>query len=140
MSIAFPDAYGLGLAFRSRGGRWTASCELDGVRYSEFTDSLDESLRRLGLGFVGGIDDRAEVRLGAEYVFLEQTPTLALRLGAWRDQDHQISINRAQAEVGGNQLHLAAGLGIAFQSIQIDLAVDFADFVDTAAISAIYSF
>lgn len=140
VSIAFPDTYGLGVAFRSRGGRWTVSCELDGVRYSEFTDSLDQGLQRLGLGLVNGLDDRAELRLGAEYVFLEATPTVALRLGAWRDQAHQLFITATQAQVGGNRLHLAAGLGVVFERFQIDLAADLSDFVDTAAVSAIYSF
>jgi hypothetical protein len=37
-------------------------------------------------------------------------------------------------------MHYAAGLGVAMRRFQIDLAVDFADRVDTVSLSAIYSF
>ncbi len=32
------------------------------------------------------------------------------------------------------------GFGVAFDTLQLDLAVDFSDLVDTASLSAIYSF
>jgi hypothetical protein len=37
-------------------------------------------------------------------------------------------------------VHFALGLGIALGDLQIDLAVDFSDLVDTAALSFIYQF
>ena len=47
---------------------------------------------------------------------------------------------RALLPRGDDEMHYAAGLGLALQSFQIDLAVDFADRVDTVSLSAIYSF
>jgi len=41
---------------------------------------------------------------------------------------------------GEDEVHFTAGLGLAMQNFQIDLAVDFADRQDTLSISAIYNF
>ena len=37
-------------------------------------------------------------------------------------------------------MHYAAGLGVAMERFQIDLAADFSDGVDTVSLSAIYNF
>jgi hypothetical protein len=37
-------------------------------------------------------------------------------------------------------MHYAGGVGLAFKRFQIDFGIDFSDQVDTASISAIYSF
>ena len=100
-----------------------------------------------------GIDDRAvddvdELHLGAEYVFLNPTSIIAVRLGAWLEPDHQIRatitesspVDRALHLRGEDEMHYAVGLGVALQNFQIDLAADFADRVDTVSLSAIYSF
>jgi len=68
------------------------------------------------------------------------------RLGAWLDPDHQLRETsddlflRALQPRGEDQVHWALGLGVAFQRFQIDVGVDFADQVDTASVSAVYSF
>jgi hypothetical protein len=37
-------------------------------------------------------------------------------------------------------MHISLGLGVAFQSFQVDAGVDFADQVDTVSVSAVYTF
>jgi long-subunit fatty acid transport protein len=136
--LELPTLYGLGIAYQSVDGSLTVSFQWDHVEYSNIVDSLEIDDR--------AIDDVNELHLGAEYVFLGSTPIIAIRFGAWRDPDHQM---RATSDVplahallprGEDEMHYAAGLGVATQRFQIDLAVDFADRVDTVSISAIYNF
>lgn len=99
-SMRFPDVYGLGIAFRSREGRLAVGFEWDRVSYSTIFSSF-------GARQVGGIDqdpdlevqlaadDGDELHLGAEYAFIESTPVIAVRAGAWLDPDHRFrSISR----------------------------------------------
>lgn len=136
--IDFPDDYGLGVAYRAPGGRLTLSAQWKRVEYSDIHDSLnlDDAV----------IDDADHLHLGAEYVFLDWTPIVALRLGAWRDPDHQMRstisdpFNRALRPRGRDETHFALGIGVALRRYQIDLAVDYSDRVDTASLSAIANF
>jgi len=41
---------------------------------------------------------------------------------------------------GEDHVHVAAGLGLAFERFQLDLAADFSELVDTLSFSLIYSF
>lgn len=135
----FPDNYSLGVAYRSGDGRLTVGFEWDRVTYSD-------ALQSLGLDDQG-IDDADEIRLGGEWAFLQSRPLLALRAGTWHDPDHQTQANqnandfeRALVRGGEDELHFSIGLGAAFESFQIDGALDFSDSVNTASLSAIYSF
>jgi len=138
IGLDIPDSYGLGFAYRAIDGRLTISFQWDRVDYSSIPESLnlDDAT----------IDDASELHLGAEYVFLDATPIIALRLGTWLDPDHQMRsttndiIERALLPRGDDEMHYAAGLGIATERYQIDLAMDFADRVDTVSLSAIYNF
>lgn len=133
---AFPKVYGAGIAFQSREGRLTMSLEWDHVKYSEILAG-DPNER---------FPDADEIHLGGEYVFLQSTPAVAVRLGAWLDPDHRLQATqgdvlfRALLPPGDDELHLAAGVGLVFEEFQIDLAVDVSDPVDTAAVSAVYRF
>ncbi|TNF74480.1 MAG: hypothetical protein EP299_07140 [Acidobacteria bacterium] len=145
--IQYPNVYGLGIAYRSADGRWTGSFEWDYVEYSVIMESLKEvEDRDPRFRIPETIDDGNELHLGGEYAFLETTPVVAVRLGAWLDPDHRIQgeesneVSRAMFQPGDDELHIAFGVGIAFKSFQIDLAADFSDLVDTIALSAIYSF
>jgi hypothetical protein len=139
---AYPDVYGLGIAYRSASGALTVAFEWDRVEYSTILDSLDPGLRDPGVG----IEDGSELGVGAEYAFLASSPVIALRLGAWLDPDHRVRsvgdepFGRALLKSGGDQVHYAAGFGLAFKSLQIDLGIDLADSRTTASVSAIYSF
>ncbi len=140
--VALPDVYGLGVALHAAGGRLTVTGEWDRVEYSTLLDSFDPEV------FVPDqrVDDGDELRLGGEWVFLGSRPLAAVRLGVWLDPDHQLRsktddpLDRALFPEGEDELHLAAGFGIAFPHFQIDAAVDFSELVDTASISAIYRF
>ena len=141
--IGFPDVYGLGAAFKSRNGALTASFEWDRVRYSTIIESLDsEALDAEGLA----LDDADELHLGFEYVIIGATPIIALRLGVWMDPDHQVrfvgddEFASALLRGGDDQVHYSAGFGLALREFQIDVGVDLSDLVDTASLSAIYSF
>lgn len=136
--VQFPDFYGLGFAYRHPDGRLTMSFQWDRVEYSDIPDSLGLDDQTM--------DDTDELHLGAEYVFLESTPVIALRLGTWLEPDHQMRATvddpliQAILRRGDDDVHYSAGLGIATQRFQIDLAADFADRTETVSISAIFNF
>ncbi len=139
LAVDFPDVVALGLAFRSRGGRLTVGLEVDHVAYSDLSRSLDEGVEGLGedITFTGRIDDGGELHLGAEYAFLGARPLVAVRWGAWLESNHLV---QGFVDLGDEELHLAVGLGAAFERFQVDLGAEFSDFVDTVSVSAIYSF
>ncbi len=141
--IGFPDVYGLGIAYKSWSGALTVSLEWDRVQYSTVLESMDEEVvdtEELVM------DDGDELHLGFEYVFINSTPIVALRTGVWRDPDHQFryvgddEIVQALLRAGKDQVHFAAGFGLAFEKFQFDLGVDLSDLVDTVSFSAILSF
>jgi long-subunit fatty acid transport protein len=150
--MQFPDVYGIGLAYRSRDGRFTVGLEWDRVEYSSIFSSFDpvviESLEsELDLSNYLVADDGNEFRVGGEYAFLDLNPVLAFRAGIWIDPDHRFrSVHPDNPEhqtlfqAGEDELHFAVGIGLAFKTFQIDLAADFSDLVDTFSLSAIYGF
>ena len=92
------------------------------------------------------LDDGTELHAGAEYVFLETKVLIGVRAGLWVDPDHITSYNgpdvyrRSLLPDEDVQIHYAAGVGVAFERFQIDIAVDLADRVDAVSVSAIYGF
>ena len=120
-------------------GRVTIGFEWDRVTYSDILEST-------GAPPEFELDDGDEWRLGGEYAFLDSRPIVALRLGAWLDPVHRFGysggdyVAQAVLDSGSDELHLAGGLGLAFKRFQIDLGIDVSDPVNTASISAIYSF
>jgi long-subunit fatty acid transport protein len=141
--ITLPDVYGLGLAFRSTGGAVTASLEWDRVEYSNLIDSIQNE--KIDTSETS-VDDVDELRVGFEYVFLRTTPVVAARAGVWHDPAHRIHwigddlLDQAVFSQGDDEIHFAVGVGLAFKNFQLDLAGDFSEVVDTAALSAIYKF
>ena len=135
---AFPDVYGLGVSYRALEERLTLSFQWDRIEYSSIPRSigLDDQT----------IDDADELHFGAEYVFLEWSPVMAVRLGAWLDPDHQMyaivddPYTQAMLPQSDDEWHYTAGLGFATQRFQVDLAADLADRVNTISLSAIYNF
>lgn len=138
-TVEFPDNYGLGVAWRSVDGRLMIGFEWDHVTYSDSLESLQVDDQ--------DTDDADELRVGGEWVFTGTRPLLAVRAGAWHDPDHQARANdqandfvRALLPPGEDELHLAMGLGVAFESFQLDAAYDHAESVKTLSLSAIFSF
>jgi hypothetical protein len=136
--IEFPDIYGLGFAYQGPDGHLTVSFQWDRVKYSSIPISIGVDDQT--------IDDADELHLGAEYVFLGSTPIIAVRLGTWLEPDHQMyatsddPFTQALLPRGEDEMHYAAGLGVAMQNFQIDLAADFGERADTLSLSVIYSF
>jgi len=138
-TLEFPDVLGLGVAFRSSSEAVTVSLEWDHVEYSSIIDSLTFATEEV-------LDDANELHAGLEYAFLQAKPLVAIRVGAWLDPDHRFrneggdAFDRAVTSGGGDEIHLAAGVGVAFGSFQLDLGIDLSDLVDTASVSALYTF
>jgi long-subunit fatty acid transport protein len=142
-SVAFPDVWGLGVAFRSSDGSLTVGFEWDRVEYSVIRETL--ASEQVDTNEVS-LDDANELHLGVEYVLLKTNPLVAFRMGLWHDPDHRFRydgddpFSRALYRSQGDALHLSVGVGIAFRDIQLDLGADFSDTIDQFAVSAIYSF
>jgi hypothetical protein len=123
-----PDVWGAGLAYRSPGGALTIAGELDWVGY--------EGLLEQQLGgeevVLTEYRDAWEYHLGAEVALLKLRPIVAFRLGGWVEPEGGLS--------GDDLYHLAAGVGIAAESFQVDLGADFSDEVDVVSASLIYGF
>ena len=142
--LKVPNVYGLGLAYRSKGGSWTTSFEWDRVLYSSIVRSIG------GSPLVDTdeitLDDADEFRFGFEYAVLGWKPLVAFRGGIWHDPDHTIQtfendpLEQALLPGGQDDTHLSLGCGIAFKNLQIDVGVDLSDLVDTGALSLIYRF
>ena len=138
----FPDVYSLGLAYRSRDGRWTGAGEWKRVEYSTILESFLPAQRDPG----DTLDDADELPLGGEYAFFAGTSVVAVRAGVWFDPDHYFGTRvdepfiRAILVPGEDELHFAAGVGLALRRFQIDLGVDLSERIDTASLSVIYSF
>jgi long-subunit fatty acid transport protein len=134
----FPDVYGLGLSYRGLEERLTLSVQWDRIGYSSIPQSigLDDQT----------IDDANELHFGGEYVFLESSPVIAVRLGAWLDPDHQMYATvadpymQAMLPRGDDEWHYTAGLGLATRRFQVDLAADLSERLNTISLSAIYNF
>ncbi len=154
--ISFPDVYGLAVAFRSADGRLALGFEWDRVEYSTIFESFDPTVVEtidpdLDLSVQLAADDGDELHLGGEYAFLDASPVIAVRVGAWLDPDHRFHStrsgstdddlqHRALFPRGEDEIHISMGVGLAFTHLQVDLGVDFSDLVDTASLSVIYSF
>lgn len=136
-ALTLPDGYGVGFAFRSLSGRTTISFEWDQIEYTDVVDSLELDDQE--------IDDANELRLGGEYVFLDSTPVIAVRLGAWFDPDHLMRGNGQDLVVdalvveGEDQMHFSAGFGLAFETFQIDVGIDLSQTADTLSVSAVFT-
>lgn len=139
-----PDVFGLGFAARLRGDTLTFSFDWVRVEYSDLLEGLDPEV----FDDLPRVDDGDEFHAGVELVFVRRTPLVAMRVGAWLDPDHRFRADPARADLferalfrgGDDELHLAAGFGLAFWDFQLDLAVDFSELVDTASLSAVWQF
>jgi long-subunit fatty acid transport protein len=141
--VSLPDVYGLGIAHRAVGGRLTIAFEWDRVEYSTIFDSVDPRLQ--GEPTVS-LEDGSELHFGAEYAFLDATPVIALRLGAWLDPTHRVRaegdepFSRALFPGADDEIHYAVGFGLAFERLQIDLGVDLSSSRKTVSVSGIFGF
>jgi hypothetical protein len=142
--LHLPDAFGLGVAFRPKKFQaLTLSCDWLRVEYSTITESLDPDIFHEPLL----IDYADELHVGGEYVFMQTTPVIALRLGTWLDPDHRLRAaphhslyNQLFFRAGEDNVHFAAGVGLAFKKLQVDFGLDLSDAIDSVSLTAIYKF
>lgn len=126
-TLRVPDVWGAGLAYRSPDGRVTVSGEVDRLGYRGlFEERLDGELSTFA-----EYRDAWNYHLGAELALLARRPILALRLGGWLEPE---------ADLGDDVVHLAAGVGIAAERFQVDLAADLADELNVVSASLIWAF
>ncbi len=151
--FAVPNVFSAGLAFRPTDA-WLFSLDVNFVEYSKLTDDVDSIFP----GVVANldVDDGTEVRLGAEYAFLDMATPMFLRAGVWFDPDHRLAyggptptdcnidfeacVDAVLFTKGDDETHFSLGLGWAFTSFQLDLAADFSDIVDTYSVSGVMRF
>jgi len=131
-----PSAAGAGLAWRSPSGRLTLAGQLDYLAYRGFLGSLVENF--LGLHSRGNPEARPyqsawEGHFGGEYALLSRRPVVAFRAGAWVDE-HSGDLEHDRV------LHMAGGVGVAGERLQVDLGADVSSVLDTVSLSVIYSF
>ncbi len=143
-----PDVYGLGIAYRPT-ETITIMIDYNHVKYSQLATDLinifgpevaEPELDRFTA------DDADELHLGFEYFFLQSRIPIAIRLGSWYDPDHKIRFEgespdfRALFQPGDDQIHYSAGFGISTRRLQIDVAFDGAENVQTFSFSTVIRF
>ena len=109
--------------------------------------TIIESLDPAQLPVTATVDDGDELRIGAEYVFVKTTPIVAVRGGVWFDPDHRLRATEdanvvvtALRPPGEDEVHVAAGVGLVFKKMQLDLGADLSERVDTVSLSLIFKF
>jgi long-subunit fatty acid transport protein len=162
-----PDSFALGGSYRVNDAL-RLNVEYDFVRYSEllngdgngrpvettgkFTPFADAQARFEGEALVQylTVDDAHQLRVGGEYVVKTGPPLVALRFGTWYDPDHRQRFenpdptNRVLQSYeiglpkGENEVHFAAGLGLAFSRFRIDGAFDLSPRINTFSISSVF--
>jgi long-subunit fatty acid transport protein len=145
-----PDVYGIGISYNPMP---PLRINVDAVQvdysnlvddfFSIYTDIQDNPDYRR--------EDVTEIRVGAEYYFLNSRIPWALRAGWWQDPEHnlryagpQTSPNQVGATIlfpeGEDQDHFSIGIGVAFTNLQIDAAYDTSDKYKVGSLSAKYIF
>jgi len=153
-----PDVLGIGLAIRPTQS-FTILIDVNQVDYSSLTENMvdifDDSPDADTLATLAKLraDDVTEIHLGFEYVLANMKYPLAIRAGAWQDEDHKISFRgtpdgtvdergKSVAFFQGEDVdHVALGLGMVFgETFQLDLGADLSDLVDTVILSGVLRF
>lgn len=151
-----PHVLSVGLAFKPN-DHWTFSFDANRVRYSRLSDNLESIFNQPPPPLA--VRDGTELRLGAEYAFLDAATPFFVRAGVWRDPDHRLAFRGAapsnctvsfEAESlclaaalypkGSDETHFSFGLGWSWSNFQLDVAGDFSDLVDTYSVSGVFKF
>jgi long-chain fatty acid transport protein len=111
------------------------------------------------------VDDVFEPHLGFEYAMLEMERPVFLRFGMWLEPSHTLRFERDPESVGSDanrdspdnprnssllnatifstgsdEIHFSGGVGMAFESFQVDFAVDVSDRQDVFSFSGVWRF
>ena len=145
-----PDVYGVGVAFRPI-PVLTLTADAVHVTYSNLVDnfvSVNEDIRAIDNAYEA--NDVTEFHLGAEYFFSTKIP-LAVRGGVWRDPAHSVTfrgpLNSPSAVAAtilypgsDAQMHISAGVGLAWPRFQIDAAYDRSEHFRVGSVSVVTRF
>lgn len=155
-----PDTWAFGAAFRPS-SYWRIGVEYDYVQFKQLFDNVENTATTAtdpeGLLVAARlkIDNSHQIRFGAEYsVTAFGGRLLSFRGGGWHDPMHLPYFQVDDPSTGypapgwallfpkrESDFHFAGGLGFASQRhVQVDFAVDYAESVSTAALSAIWRF
>lgn len=141
-----PDVAGVGVAYRPNDSV-LLTFDWDHVRYSELTGGIVNLLRAFENDpgrFT--VEDGNELHLGFEFQGLATRVPWSLRCGAWHDPDHKLRYEgpdpnlSARFRPGADELHVAAGVGVVLGRVQLDLAADLSERVDTVSLSGVTRF
>lgn len=160
-----PDVFSFGVSYRPV-DRWAISFEYDRITYSD----LQPTVNVLAIAQPPEIEldefeieDGDEFHLGVERILSVRRTKVYLRAGAWHDPAHQLEFNDrpplsttvADGQVkptndrvrldarfpgGSDEIHWSGGVGLSWERLQIDAAVDLSDRSDIGSLSAIFRF
>lgn len=160
-----PDIAGLGVSYKPI-PLLTINVDAVHVTYSNLVDDF----RSKNLGIVLLEDpfdakDVTEIHAGAEYLFTQRTPAVAIRVGWWRDPAHAMTYagpltcndanypedsrllcaaNRITQKIlfpeGRDLTHRSLGVGLAWPTFQIDAAYDTSAGLKVGSLSGVYRF
>ena len=145
-----PTVWGIGMAIRPT-ERFTIAIDYDNVEYSALTESFVNLAEPANDPADFVVDDADEIHLGLEYVFANLRNPITIRVGGWEDPAHQIRyigdspttsiVLWSGSNLAEDETHLTGGLGFTIgENFGLDLAGDFSDRVDIAALSAFFRF
>jgi hypothetical protein len=145
-----PSVWGVGIAIRPT-ERFTIAIDYNGIEYSALTESFVSLAEPSNVPSDFVVDDADEIHLGLEYVFANLRNPITIRVGAWEDPAHQIRYGGdapttsvvlwAGSNLADDETHVTGGLGFTLgENFGIDLAGDFSERVDIAALSAFFRF
>ncbi|HVS13410.1 MAG TPA: outer membrane protein transport protein [Thermoanaerobaculia bacterium] len=149
-TFGLPSVWGVGIAIRPI-ATFTITVDYDNVEYSALVDNFRVAAVPDALPSEFEVDDADEIHLGLEYVFAQLRNPITIRAGAWEDPAHQIRYEGnvptttialwAGSQAADDETHLSFGLGFTIgENFSIDVAGDFSERYDTAALSAVYRF
>jgi len=153
-----PGLYGAGISYRPT-ERFTINLDVNRITYSDITKNVAIQGSESEVVDYLGVDDGTEIRLGGEYVF-DTKNHFSLRAGVWSDPEHvirhvgdQIPLSAGDSatgttsntraaffQPGDDEIHYSIGAGLVFKRLQLDVAVDFSEKVDTFSLSGVVFF
>jgi len=150
VTFKVPDVYSVGAAVRPTDSL-LVSFQYDRVLYSQ----LSKDLQNVNTGIDVPapvpeltVPDINQARLGLEYALVRGTQVTSFRFGTSYEPAHQMTLKPSAINVeyetlypaGNGQWHLASGIGVVFQDVQIDAAVSISSRSRIVSVSAVYKF
>ncbi len=137
--IKVPDFLGLGIAWRPT-DRFKLAFDANHITYSDLAPgpATDPTVSQAVRDQFVDVEDKIELHLGLEYIFLLGSGRIpfTLRAGAYSDPDHD-----GYRRIDTDETVVTAGFGtVLMESFQIDVAGRFGDTSDAGILSMVYRF